>query len=1006
MGYRRGRSSQGEASGEPVPRRRFLSRLPVWGWALLLTVVLMVALLIGSLALAIWADITVGHLFFDSLGMGAAYDTTIAAGWLMAISGLVVAAAIALPVLLVVGRKVGETRSTRTIGVSCAAGVFVIVSGVLVPFLVGHKTALLAARNAVPFGTQDPIFGKDPSFLIFTAPLVAAIASMVVFALVVPLVVGAVLCAVGANDDAHRRSPRQQALLTRGGQLCSLYGGLMLIAGAAAFWFWRYASTSGGDDLIAGAGEASRTVGIPTRTVVSVFMLLAGVLLMALALPAVRRRFEAVSPLVWGRIGVGIWVASTLALVVMATPWWLVLLVPALVAGVFLRPGGRIARALDSARQVQVRTAIREVRTEERPLHTPAWMIAGYLCGSVLFALLFAPIGTSLYDNIVLRGSTLQVERPQIEATLAATRQAAGLDAITTTQATYTRNGVTREAIDQAPASVSSLRFLSYEPVQSACKRLQAFNRYYTCADVDLDRYPRAGVKQTMFVMGREVDYAAISDFQRRHFAFTHGNGVIMAPVNQIDSAGRPAFVVGGLPVKGLEEPLTRPEIYFGAQPHMPWAVVNTKQPDGFTNAPAAPWSGPGIPVKGNKLAITVNLGGLPFVGGGRKVWNNLSRGDAPDAELLLYRDLGVRLKRLAPFLKRDADPYFVVASGRLWVMQNAYTTTGRYPYSARFDGVNYQRHAVTAIMDAYSGETHLYVMDPTDPIIRTWQKVYPSLFSAKEKIPPALVSHLRYGEDQFNYQAAALGRFHVTDVDQFFNNDDAWTVTTETVGTGANGQTITSPARFTYAVKPGETDERFLLMGYFKPATKGRGIGFASWLTADNDPGAFGKMSLLRFNQAASEPLDSVDTFAANVGRDPDLSAQIGVRKDQILRGNAIVVPVGEGLLYVQPLYLDTESDSLPTLWQVVVSFGDGRIYTGASFKEALDKALLGHVAAGAETPGAPLPADIKQLVLLAADEFEAYRAAFGAGRDAEASAHLQKFNQLMAEAKKLAQS
>src|SRR5690606_25469112 len=169
-----------------------------------------------------------------------------------------------------------------------------------------------------------------------------------------------------------------------------------------------------------------------------------------------------------------------------------------------------------------------------------------------------------------------------------------------------------------------SLRFLDYGPALNACRRLQALNRYYTCQDADLDRYIRDGKPQTMFVFGREVDYSAIPDFQRRHFAFTHGKGVVMAPVNRIDSSGRPDFVVSGLPVTGLEEPLKKPEIYFGAQPGMPWAMVNTAQPDGFTNKVPDTWTGAGIPVKDHKLAITLSLGGLPYVGGGRRLWNAL----------------------------------------------------------------------------------------------------------------------------------------------------------------------------------------------------------------------------------------------------------------------------------------------------------------------------------------------------------------------------------------------
>jgi daunorubicin resistance ABC transporter ATP-binding subunit len=566
------------------------------------------------------------------------------------------------------------------------------------------------------------------------------------------------------------------------------------------------------------------------------------------------------------------------------------------------------------------------------------------------------------------------------------------------------RLGATMVELVFADASVASLRFLDYGPALNACKRLQALNRYYTCQDADLDRYERDGKPQTMFVFGREVDYSAIPDFQRRHFAFTHGKGVVMAPVNRIDSSGRPDFVVSGLPVTGLEEPLKKPEIYFGAQPGMPWAIVNTDQPDGFSNTVPDTWKGAGIPVDDHKLAITLSLGGLPYVGGGRRLWNALERVQTADSRLLIHRDMTARLARLAPFLVPDADPYFVVADGQMWVMMNAYTMTDRYPYSARYGGRNYQRHAVTAVMNASSGETAMYIMTPDDPIIRTWQKVYPSLFTERDEMPEGLAAHLRYGEDLFAYQAAAMGRFHVTDVDQFFNNDDAWASTVETIGPGAEGTRIPSPARYTYARLPGAADERFMLMRYFKPATVGRGIGFSAWLAADSDPQRFGELSVLRFVPDGPSPLDSVDTFASNVGRDPELSAQIGVRTDQILRGNTIVVPMGRGLLYVQPLYLDTSADSLPTLWQVVVSLGDGRIFYAPTFRDALNKALAGQVAPDGDGDGNALPADLREVVRQAAAAYEAYQVAWAAGRYEDAATELRRFERIMAHAEELA--
>jgi uncharacterized membrane protein (UPF0182 family) len=962
-----------------------------------IAVLVLVVLPVAYGALMLWADLTVNQLFFDSLGMGGAHVTIIRSYLVMLAVGIGLALLIAVP-FLAVGRPVAGARGPRLQAGLAAAGVGLLCALIITPALTGQRNDILAALNAVSFGVDDPVFGRDVSFFIFTAPVATTIVWAIASALFIPTIAAAVLMVIGIRG--RRGSDlipgivgigplHITVLATRGLTLLLAYGGLTIMAIGAGVWWARFAAVSGDGELIAGAGEAMRAVGIPTQTVVAVIVMLVGLGVFALSVPAVRRRVASVTFAGWAQATLIAWAVATLVLAVLATPWWLVLLLPT----------GLFALALRSRERLAKRTPAVAV-IDRTP--APVWVPVAIGVASCIIGLLFAPIGTALYDSVGLRGSTLQVERDQIEATLNSTRAAAGIDDVRTTDAQYRRAGVTREAVAEADASVASLRFLDYGPALNACRRLQALNRYYTCFDADLDRYVRDGQPQTMFVFGREVDYSAIPDFQRRHFAFTHGNGVVMAPVNRIDPSGRPDFVVSGLPVTGLEEPLESPQIYFGAQEGMPWAVVNTEQPDGFTGQPTDDWTGAGVPVADHRLTITLSLGGLPYIGGGRQVWNALERVETEDSRLLMYRDITARMDRLAPFLESDGDPYFVAASGRMWVMMNAYSVSDLYPYSARYGGRNYQRHAVTVIMDATTGETRLYVMDEEDPIVRTWRKVYPSLFTSRGEMPDALAAHLRYGEDLFTYQAAALGRFHVTDVDAFFNNDDAWAPTVETVGPGAEGTRISSPARYTYARLPDAADERFVLVRYFKPATAGRGIGFSAWLAADNDPDRFGDLSVLRFTPDGPSPLDSVDTFASNVGRDPDLSAQIGVRTDQILRGNVIVVPIGRGLLYVQPLYLDTSADSLPTLWQVVVSLGDGRIFYAPTFRDALGRALAGQIAPDGD-PGA-LPADLRAVVDAAAAAYDAYRTAWAAGDYEAAARSLAQFERLLERAQELA--
>jgi uncharacterized membrane protein (UPF0182 family) len=510
--------------------------------------------------------------------------------------------------------------------------------------------------------------------------------------------------------------------------------------------------------------------------------------------------------------------------------------------------------------------------------------------------------------------------------------------------------------------------------------------------------------------MGREIDYGRAPDFQQRHFVYTHGYGIVTAAVNAIDEDGQPSWLARGIPQEGLEPEPETADLYFVAQPGVPWAMVNTRQPvfqQGRSES--VTWEGTtGIRVGSGlrRLAITKFLGGLPYIGGGRRIWNATNGKPATeDSQLLIYRDIQARANEIAPFLRYDSDPYFTAAGGRIYVVLNAYTSTMRYPYAAAYNSANYMRNAAVVVMDAYSGETKFYVVDENEPMTRTWRKVYPSVFSPMAEMPAELREHLRYGEDLFNYQASALQRFHVTDVNTFFNNNEAWRRTEETRGRGTEGNRVTSPARYTYAVLPGETDERFLTIQSFKPAAEGRGIGFSGWFAVDNEPDSYGKGIILRFPLNVPAPLISIDTFSSNIARDPNLSQQLNTRRDQISRGYVIVVPIGDVLLYTQPLYLDTQQDSLPQLFQVVVSFGDGNVFAGDSFEDALRAALSARVSPDDGDPTTPEDnATLEQLVQRAAAAYEAYRQAFGRGDDEEALRQLQLFQQALDQAERLA--
>lgn len=989
-------------------------------------------LIVGRVVFHYAAEITIKGAFYDGIGMGAAYSTRWHTNVTLALVGIGLAALLVVPVALLL-RGIGGPRlhipdapppdgpsglgwedlpplaetfdladerrakGERFAVIAATVGAFAIIGAALAGNLVSARDTLLLWRNGADVGATDPVFGQDLSFFFFTEPAWRMLLGIALTGLILALL--ALLGTAGALWflDSKRNS-RTTGLgpLVRATAPAFLLGGLIMVCLAGIMWLSRYGMLIGGDELVAGAGNAQRGIDIPTRTVGSGLLAAMGVGLLLLSVPAIRRRATALSAAQAVQAVLVVWGLVVVALVVFATPWWLVLLLP-------------VAAGLFAVRRAPA--AFTDVK------ETPVWAFPAAAVASAILMSMLGPLGAQLNDAVVLRGSKLQVERPNIAATLDATRRAAGIDKATERTAEYRPNGVTRAAIADAPASVGSLRFLDITPTQSACSRLQTFNQFYACQDIDIGRGVFAERARTVFTAGREIDYTRLQDFQRRHFTFTHGYGFIAAPVDEIATNGRPVWIAGDIPQRGVDPPLQSPEIYFGAQPDVPWAMVNTDQPvfDKKENR-VLDWKGTsGVKVGSGwrRLALTEYLGGLPYIGGGRRVWNATSGEPADgDSDALLFRDIGSRMAEIAPFFSLDEDPYFAAADGRLYVMAALYATSDRFPYAVgEGNDTRYARQSAMAVMDAYSGETKVYVLDETEPITRAWRNVYPSIFTPGSEMSPGIRAQLRYGEALFDFQSRAVERFHVDNTDTFFNGDEAWAPTQEAYGPGADGQRIVSQARYTYAVLPGENKERFLGIRSFKPRTEGRGIGFSGWLAVSNEPDDFGKLTVLRFPSNNDDALDSLDTFTANVSRDPELSQEIQTRRTSVLRGNTIVVPIGNGLLYVQPLYLDDASDSLPSLWQVVVSLGDGNIHFAPSFPAALTLALD---AAGdatpppAVSPGSPPPPasdeTLPELVRRAATEFEAYQRAFGAGNDEEALRRLKAFREALAKAQALA--
>ena len=617
-----------------------------------------VALLIAAyVALSVWSTLVVKGDFYDSLGMGSAFTKrweTMIGLWIV---GFVLAAAISAPLLILGtggsarGRRppppgphpgelaseevleawtarreavlewelAGGRRGARRTGAVPWALVFAGWGGLtlILTLAIGGRLAaerdtLLAATEAVSFGQKDPIFGLDISFHVFTVPAVTVVVSAIFSALILALI-AVVATGVLSSRAAIARGHglRGRAIVDRTTTVGFVYGGLIFICGAVLEWFGRYGLLTGGDDTIAGAGRAAREVDIPARTVAAVVLLLIGIALLALAFPAVRERCR---PRVRGAVYVtaGVWIGISVVLAVVASPWLIMLAIPAAALG-----------------YATIRAAEQDADLATYPVPFWSWPVLAVVTAIVVT--LVGPAGAAFYDAVLLRGSKLQQESQNIQLTLEATRKASGIDQATVTDVDYKPNGVTQAAIDAAPASVSSLRFLDEQQTEPACQRLQTINQFYTCSEVDVDRYVVEGQRRTVFAMGREIDYTRTPDFQQRHFVYTHGYGLITAAVNDTNTGGQPNWIAENIPQEGLDPNPEHPELYFVSQtsPAVPWAMVNTEQPvfEG-TGTEAVTWDGDtGIRVGSGlrRLAITKYLGGLPYIGGGRRIWNATS---------------------------------------------------------------------------------------------------------------------------------------------------------------------------------------------------------------------------------------------------------------------------------------------------------------------------------------------------------------------------------------------
>ena len=572
-----------------------------------------------------------------------------------------------------------------------------------------------------------------------------------------------------------------------------------------------------------------------------------------------------------------------------------------------------------------------------------------------------------------------------IQRNIDATRFAYGLDKIKSTpyDATIdTRAG----ALSSSSATIANIRLLDPNVVSSAFAQMQQFRPYYRFdLQLSVDRYTVGNTTQDTVLAARELNPSQTSgdSWYNRHVVYTHGYGVIAAYGNQVDSAGNPKFLQSGIKATGTLGENYEPRIYFGLS--SPQYSIVGGQGDTLeldrplsaeeTNASDAKYTfagygGPRVDSMLARISYAIKFQSSDIL---------LSDAVRDGSQILYERNPLDRVRKVAPYLTVDSKPYPAIVNNRvLWIV-DAYTTSDQFPYAQgssqdaasaagaqRSNSVNYIRNSVKATVDAYDGSVTLYAWDEEDPILKAWQSVFPGTVKSYREMNASLMSHVRYPTDMFNIQRTMLNKYHVTNAHSFYAGDDVWSIPNDP--TNDRNQPI-SPYYLSLQM-PGESRAHFSLTTTFIPQqsdSNSRNVMYG-FLAANGDAGTgkdgersadYGKLRLLELPRSSVVPGPGQ---AQNIfNSDAEVSNQLNLLRrgsSEVINGNMLTLPVSGGMLYVQPVYVQSSGDAkYPRLQRVLVSFGD-KVGFASTLEEALNQVFGGSSGAKLDGSSAASPA------------------------------------------------
>lgn len=794
--------------------------------------------------------------------------------------------------------------------------------------LSAHWSDVLKYLHATNFNTIDPLFSRDVGFYVFFLPILELLEFWLIGLFLYVLVAVALIYLLGGESLSQGRFYGFSR-----SQLQHLYslGGCFALALCLRDWIRRYELLYSTRGVVYGAGYTGVQIELPAYTVLTLLTAAIACFLFWQAFASNRRGKPPV--------------------VKMKRP--------------------------------QINQPLRGLQNQTLIPPRPTFLLC-FLGGYLVLAAIATTLLPDMCQSLIVQPNELAREQPYLRRSIALTRQAFALDQITVEVFDPLAN-LTYSDIQKNALTVRNIRLWDTRPLLQTNRQLQQIRPYYSFPDADIDRYTlvrqdvrgsgqatgtaRASTeKQQVLISARELDYNSVptdaKTWVNEHLVYTHGYGFTLSPVNRAAAGGLPDYYVRDIgsgtdpgeltisePRIRASIPIDRPRIYYGEITNT-YIMTGTRvqeldYPSGNENAYNIydGRGGVGIRSMGHRWLFARYL----------KDWQMLFTNDFTDQTKLLFRrNINERVRWLAPFLRYDQDPYLVIADvggergqnnqpgaspNYLYWLIDAYTTSDRYPYSdpgqSRLDlqqgkPFNYIRNSIKVVVDAYHGSVDFYVADPDDPVIQAWMAIFPGLFKPLDAMPAALRSHIRYPADLFSIQSDRLLTYHMTDPTVFYNREDQWQLPTEIYG---NQPRLVEPY-YLITKLPSATAEEFITV---LPYTPNQRTNLTGWIAARSDGENYGTSLLYDFPK--QRLIFGTEQIEARINQDPAISQQISLWNrtgSRALQGNLLVIPIEDSLLYVEPLYLEAEQNSLPTLVRVIVAY-ENRIVMAETLEQSL---------------------------------------------------------------------